>query len=336
MPSCDSAAHRLEHRLAARRRHRNLGVDVLAPRRDQPRLRDHLRNVVGDHLERDVPVGNRRDQFPRVGDVVGHACLLQQRRIGRETGNPRILGHGDDLRLVGAVGEKLDFQGFQTGNHGFASVALSHPLRAQCGCRNSAWPHRACQPLLRFMRRSAVMLHLPDRNRNHTKALNSRRFRAAFRPLFPSAKDRRRHAPNLLPDPENRGLRRPALSGAQRRELSGDPGAARADQSPSGSPRRSRQRCCRSASRRCAGARSPTSATRTFRSARALRFNLIGAFFNQTLPSTIGGDGCSPMAAAAARRELAGRDLFGAGRSRGRADRAGRHRRRQPALEPAA
>ncbi len=333
MPSRDSVSHGFEHRLAARRRHRDLGVDVLAPRRDQPRLRDHFRNVVGDHLERDVPVGNRRDEFPRIGDVVGHACLLQQRRIGREAGNPRVPGHGDDLRLVGAVGEQLDFQGFQTGNHGFASVALPFPYALAAGRRNTAGPSRLVNR--RFMRIQAAVLHLPDRL---LKPYQGHGFTLGSGPdSGPSFHIRRyrRHAPALLRDPEDRCLRRPALPRAERRELSGDPGAARADQSSSGSRRRSRPRCCRSASPALRWREIANACEAHLSIGTALRFNLIGAFFNQTLPSTIGGDGCAPLAAAAARRDLAGRDLFGAGRSRGRPDRAGRDRRRQPAVEPA-
>jgi len=41
-----------------------------------------------------------------------------------------------------------------------------------------------------------------------------------------------------------------------------------------------------------------------------MRFNLIGTFFNQTLPSSIGGDAVATLAGRARRRRMAGGDLF--------------------------
>ena len=86
-------------------------------------LRHHFRDVVGDDLERNVAVGNRGDQLPGVSRVVANAGLLQQRGIGCETGDPGLLGHIHDLRLVGAVGEQLDLQICQCGGgHGASSL----------------------------------------------------------------------------------------------------------------------------------------------------------------------------------------------------------------------
>ena len=64
----------------------------------------------------------------------------------------------------------------------------------------------------------------------------------------------------------------------------------------------------------------------------AMRFNVIGTFFNQTLPSSIGGDAVR-LWLVASRRGLARRDLFHLRRPRHRPDRACDHHRRQPAME---
>ena len=103
-------AHHVEQRLTARGGHRQLDVDILAPGGDDAGLRDHFRNVVGEHLKRDVAVGYGGDEIAGIAFVVAHPGFLEQRGVGGEPGNPGLLGHLDDLRLVGAVGEQLDFE----------------------------------------------------------------------------------------------------------------------------------------------------------------------------------------------------------------------------------
>src|SRR5215203_5222573 len=68
------------------------------------------RNSVGEHLERNVPVENSSDEISREGFVVTNAGFLEQRRIGRESRDPRLLRHFDDLTLVRTIGKKLDLQ----------------------------------------------------------------------------------------------------------------------------------------------------------------------------------------------------------------------------------
>ena len=65
----------------------------------------------------------------------------------------------------------------------------------------------------------------------------------------------------------------------------------------------------------------------------AMRFNVIGTFFNQTLPSSIGGDAVRLWLVARSGARLAGRDLFHLRRPRHRPDRARGGHRREPALE---
>jgi hypothetical protein len=123
-------AHRLEQRLAAGVGHRQLDVDVAAPRGDLAGLGDHLRDIVGEHLERDVAVGHGGDEIAGIGLVVRHAGLLEQRRVGGEAADPRLLRHVHDLRLVGAVGEELDLE---TGK--LRHVRLVGQVRASPVCR---------------------------------------------------------------------------------------------------------------------------------------------------------------------------------------------------------
>ncbi len=67
--------------------------------------------------------------------------------------------------------------------------------------------------------------------------------------------------------------------------------------------------------------------------AQAMRYNVIGTFFNQTLPSSIGGDAVRLWLVARARRRLARGDLFDLRRSRDRPDRACDRHRGEPAVE---
>ena len=57
-----------------------------------------------------MPVGNSGNQIARKGFVVADAGFLEQRRIGRESRDPRLLRHFDDLGLVRTIGKKLDLQ----------------------------------------------------------------------------------------------------------------------------------------------------------------------------------------------------------------------------------
>ena len=130
-------ANGAEQRLAARRRYRQLDIDVRPPGRDQTGLRHHFRNVVGKHFERDVTVGNGGNQFARVRRIVGDLRRLQERRIGGKAPDPGLFGHVPDLRLVGAIREQLDLQLAQCDRHGNVLPGgksdVKHCRRPVCG-----------------------------------------------------------------------------------------------------------------------------------------------------------------------------------------------------------
>src|SRR5581483_4815692 len=107
-------AHRVKQGLAARVGHWQFHEYVLAPGRDDARLRNHFGNVIGKNLEGDMPVGYGRDEVARVGFIIADPGLPEQRRVGGESRDPRLLGHFHDLRLVRAVGEQLDLQLLQS------------------------------------------------------------------------------------------------------------------------------------------------------------------------------------------------------------------------------
>jgi hypothetical protein len=108
-------------------RYRQLDVDAVV-QVVMTRLRDHLGNIVGEHLERNMPVGHGGDQLAAIGGVVANAGLFQQRRVGGEAGDPGLPGHLHDLGLVGAVGEQLDREfGERRSSHGAHYLLMGSP-----------------------------------------------------------------------------------------------------------------------------------------------------------------------------------------------------------------
>ena len=99
-----------------------------------------------------------------------------------------------------------------------------------------------------------------------------------------------------------------------------DAGLARSWRSPSA--------CCRSDSAPSAGSGSQALCGAAMPQPQAVRFGLIAAFFNQVLPSTVGGDAARIVLARARRKRLAQGDLFGAARSLHRRAGAGDDRHR--------
>ena len=117
MPSCERARTALNSGSPLRRRYRQLNVDVRPPSRDQARLRDHFRNVVGKYFKGNVAVGNSGNEFARVRRIVGDLRCFEQRRIGSKAPDPSLRCHVPDLGLVGAVREQLDPKLFERGGH---------------------------------------------------------------------------------------------------------------------------------------------------------------------------------------------------------------------------
>ena len=57
-----------------------------------------------------MPIRHRGHEFARVGGIIADAGFLQQRRVGGKSCDPGLLGHLDDLRLIGTIGEQLNFK----------------------------------------------------------------------------------------------------------------------------------------------------------------------------------------------------------------------------------
>ena len=75
MPARDSVAISGPAKFALGVGHRNLDIDVVAPRGDLARLLFHGGKVVGEHLERNRPIGNGFEHVERERFVVGDAGL---------------------------------------------------------------------------------------------------------------------------------------------------------------------------------------------------------------------------------------------------------------------
>ena len=105
-------AGQVVRRLATRIGHGDLHVDLGAPGGNLVGLALHFVELVGEHLERNRPVGNRIQHHSREALVVGHACLPHERGIGRESLDIRPAVHLEHARQIRSIGKDLDRQLF--------------------------------------------------------------------------------------------------------------------------------------------------------------------------------------------------------------------------------